>query len=298
LLKSGEFYDFDYDNEILKTEKIDTKTTYKKVNGYFPGMSTINGMPVYFENRDGNMNVKTNQDEVLKRCFKMLNDNDIYINRARFDAGSYSKEIVKVISENCKLFYVRANKCESLICQLLKQENWEKVEINNINYEVCSIEYEPFTYKKEEIKMSFRLVVMRRKTDNKQFDVFTADNMEYRSILTNDRVSSEKEVIEYYNLRGAQEKTIDVLNNDFGWKKMPFSFMEENTVYLMIMMICKNIYTWLINKFSEKVKFLKSNFRIKKFIFRFITVPTKWIKSGRQQILKIFSKKPYELLIN
>jgi len=298
LLKSGEFYDFDYDNEILKTEKYDTKTTYKKVKGYFPGMGTVNGMPVYFENRDGNMHVKTNQEEVLKRCFKMLNDNGIYINRGRYDAGSYAKEIVKVISENTNLFYIRANKCESLVCQLLKQENWQKTEINNINYEVCSIEYEPFTYKKDEEKMSFRLVVIRRKTGNRQLDIFTTDNMEYRSILTNDRVSSEKEVIEYYNLRGAEEKTIDVLNNDFGWKKMPFSFMEENTVFLMIMMICKNIYTWLINKFSKKLKFLKNNFRIKKFIFRFITVPTKWIQSGRQKILKIFSKKQYELLLN
>ena len=107
---------------------------------------------------------------------------------------------------------------------------------------------------------------------------------------------TEKEVIEYYNKRGAEEKTIDVLNNDFGWNRMPFSFMEENTVFLMVMMICKNIYTWLIDKFSHVYSGLKKNFRLKKFIFRFITVPVKWIKSGGQLILKIFSNRPYEVL--
>jgi len=296
LLKEGEFYDFDYDNEVLKTEKYDTKKTYKMVNGYFPGMATISGMSVYFENRDGNMHVKTNQQEVLERCYKMLNNNGIQINRSRMDAGSYAKEIVEVAEKYSKMFYIRANRCESLTNTLLQHQKWEKVEINNINYEVCSIEYEPFTSKKGEKSKSYRLVVMRRKTDNKQLDMFTADTMEYRSILTNDIKSSEKEVIEYYNARGTEEKTIDILNNDFGWAKMPFSFMEENTVFLMLMMMCKNIYTWLIRKFSEKLSFLDVKFRIKKFIFRFITVPAKWIKTGRQMVLKIFSNKPYELL--
>jgi len=260
LLKEGELYDFDYDNEILKTEKYDTKKTYKMVNGYFPGMATIAGMPVYFENRDGNMHVKTNQEEVLERCFKMLNNNGIYINRARFDAGSYAKIIVETVEKYSKLFYIRANQCDSLTFTLLGHQKWEKAEINNINYEVCSIEYEPFTYKKDETPKKYRLVVMRRKTSNQQIDMFTADNMEYRSILTNDIKSTEKEVIEYYNLRGTEEKTIDILNNDFGWSKMPFSFMEENTVFLMVMMMCKNIYTWLIEKFSKTFSNLEKTF--------------------------------------
>ena len=296
LLKEGEFYDFDYDNEVLKTEKYDTKKTYKKVKGYFPGMATIGGMPVYFENRDGNMNVKTNQQDVLERCYKMLNNNGIHINRSRMDAGSYAKEIVEVVEKYSKNFYIRANRCESLTATLFQHQNWEKVEINNINYEVCSIEYEPFRSKKDEQKKSYRLVVMRRETKNKQIDMFTKDTMEYRSILTNDRKSTEKEIIEYYNARGTEEKTIDILNNDFGWAKMPFSFMEENTVFLMIMMMFKNVYTWLVQKFSKILSFLKPNFRIKKFIFRFITVPAKWIKTGRQMVLQIFSNKPYELL--
>lgn len=296
LLSKHQYYDFDYDNEVLKTEKFDAQNTYKHCKGYFPGMATINGMPVYFENRDGNMNVKTNQHEVLKRCFNMLESNDIRVNRSRMDAGSYSQKIVDVVARHSRLFYIRANRCDTLTDRLLAHKDWKKVEINHMDCEVCSIDYQPFSREDKQDAKTYRLVVMRCKKDNTQLDMFTQDNMTYRSILTNDYESSEKEIIEYYNQRGTEERTIDVLNNDFGWKNMPFSFMEENTVFLMVMMMCKNIYTWLICKLSENFTDLKKAFRLKKFIFRFITVPAKWIRRSRQMILKVFSAKPYEVL--
>ncbi len=289
-LKEGELYDFDYDNEILKTEKYDTKRTYKQVNGYFPSMATINGKPVYFENRDGNMNVKTIQEDVLERAYKMLNDNKIYINRSRMDCGSYTQKVVEVIEKYSKLFYIRAMKSQEMVHEIRNITKWEKVEINFIQYEVASIEYRPFNKKK-----AYRLVIMRCDKGNKQMDLFTNDTLEYRSILTNDWVSTEKQVIEYYNQRGCEEKVIDVLNNDFGWSKMPFSFMEENTVFLLVMIICKNIYSYLISKISKTCTWVNKNFRMKKFIFRFITVPTKWIKRGGQQIMKIYSQKQYNM---
>src|SRR5208283_709509 len=67
LLETTKRYDFDYDNQILPTEKYDAKRTYKHVDGYFPGIATINGMPVYIENRNGNSNVKYRQEETLER---------------------------------------------------------------------------------------------------------------------------------------------------------------------------------------------------------------------------------------
>lgn len=296
LLKEGEYYDFDYDNEVLKTEKYDAKKTYKMVEGYFPGMATISGMPVYFENRDGNMNVKTKQDELLGRCFKFLEDSGIRINRSRMDAGSYTREVVEVVAKHSKLFYIRANRCEALYSTMLQLQDWEHVEINHRKYEVCSIDYQPFTYGKDEQKKTYRLVIMREDVGDKQYDLITGDTMKYRCILTNDRESTCKNIITYYNQRGNEERAIDILNNDFGWSKMPFSFLEENTVFLMVMMICKNIYTWLIAKYSKVFNGLKANYRIKKFIFRFITVPVKWVKRGRQNIMNVFSSKPYELL--
>jgi hypothetical protein len=55
-LERGEFYDFDYDNQIIEHEKFDAKKTYKMNTGYFPGVATMGNIIVYTENRDGNAN--------------------------------------------------------------------------------------------------------------------------------------------------------------------------------------------------------------------------------------------------
>ncbi len=138
-LQEDTYYDFDYDNQIIATEKYDTKLTYKQTKEYCPGVATIGNKIVYIENRDGNANVKFEQASTLSRAYNLINGSGIKINRSRMDAGSYAKEIIEVVSENSKLFYIRANKCEELSMQISNIQKWETVEINDKNYEVASI---------------------------------------------------------------------------------------------------------------------------------------------------------------
>ena len=290
-LIEGEYYDLDYDNQILANKKFDAKRTYKKNKGYFPGVATIGDKVVYLENRDGNANVKFEQASTLKRMYQLLKEEGIKINRSRMDAGSYSKGIIDVVSQHSKLFYIRANKSASLFEQIKKVTNWKKVEINYIDYEVVSIPFTQFYSDR-----NYRLVIMRRKSDDKQLNLFTEDNYIYRSILTNDMQSTEKEVIEYYNQRGRAEKIFDEMNNDFGWKHLPFSFLDQNAAFMIIMALIKNFYNFVVQKISQIFKDIKPNSRLKRFIFRFITVAGKWIYQGRRWILKLYSNRPYELL--
>jgi hypothetical protein len=288
-LKKGEKYDFDYDNQIIVHEKYDAKPTYKKTKGYFPGIATIGDKIVYIENRDGNANVKTGQAETLTRAYQLLEKQGIKISRSRMDAGSYSQDIIEVVSKYSDKFYIRANKCDSLYHRIREIMNWETVEINDIVYEVSSLTFTQF-----HIEKGYRLVIMRQKSNDPQLDLFTGDNFNYRSILTDDWMSTEKEVIEYYNQRGASEKTFDIQNNDFGWKHLPFSDMHHNTVYLIIMAIAKNFYNHIITKVSAVFTDIKPTSRLKRFIFRFIAVSGKWIYRGRQWILQLYTRKPYE----
>ena len=41
---------------------------------------------------------------------------------------------------------------------------------------------------------------------------------------------------------------------------------------------------------------IKATDRVKSFLFRFIAVPAKWVKTARQYKLNIFSNKPYNLI--
>ena len=288
-LEKGKLYDFDYDNQIIEHEKFDAKKTYKMNTGYFPGVASIGDKIVYIENRDGNANVKTAQAETLERSYKLLNNNKIHINRSRMDAGSYSEDIIKVVDQYSQLFYIRANKCETLTQQIREITDWQTVEINFIQYQVASIPFTRFLADR-----NYRLVIMREKTNDLQLDLFEGEKFNYRCILTNDRQSSEKEVIEYYNQRGASEKTFDIQNNDFGWNHLPTSNMNTNTVYMIISAMLKNFYNYLVRKVSEVFTDILPTSRIKRFIFRFITVPGRYVYRGRQWILQLYTERPYE----
>jgi hypothetical protein len=291
-LKSGEYYDFDYDNQVLPNKKYDAKKTYKKNKGYVPGVATIDNKIVYLENRDGNANVKFKQASTLERSYKLLQTEKIKVNRSRMDAGSYSKEIIDVVDKYSKLFYIRANKSASVFEQIREISNWQTIEINFKIYQVASISFVQFFQKR-----NYRLVIMREKRNDHQTDVFTQDTFKYRSILTNDKESTEKEIIEYYNQRGASEKVFDVMNNDFGWKHLPFSFLDQNGAFMIVMAMIKNFYNYFVAIVAEKFDDINSTTRIKRFVFRFITVAGKWVYQGRKWTLKLFTKRPYHQLI-
>ena len=86
------------------------------------------------------------------------------------------------------------------------------------------------------------------------------------------------------------EKQFDILKNDFGWNQMPFSTLQNNTVFLYLTAICRNLYNKLINHFAKITKALKPTYRIKKFLFRFIILPAKWIKRARQTQLQLYGQ--------
>lgn len=290
-LKKGYCYDLDYDNVITEHEKYDAKKTYKKNSGYFPGIGSIGDKIVYIENRDGNTNVKIDQPQTLTRMYKSLNDKKIYINRSRMDAGSYSEEIIKVVDKYSKQFYIRANKCEALTKQILEIDNWEEVEINHIKYQVASIRFTNFL-----AKNNYRLVIMCEKLNDPQLDIFEGEKFTYRCILTNDWKNTEKEIIEYYNQRGSSEKLFDIQNNDFGWNRLPTSDMASNTSYLILMAMLKNFYNFILQKVAKVFKDIPPRSRLKKFIFRFIAVPGRYLYRGRQWIIQLFTDRPYELV--
>ncbi len=291
-LKAGECYDFDYDNQINANNKWDAKNTYKKTKGYFPGIATIGNKIVGIENRDGNANVKFKQEDTLERFYTLLESENITINRSRMDAGSYSKKIIDVVDKYSKLFYIRANKSADLFEQINNISNWKTIEINFKNYEVASM---PFTQFFDE--RNYRLVIMREKSTDNQLDIFTGDRYIYRSILTNDHEGTEKEIIEYYNARGTSEKIFDEMNNDFGWKHLPFSFLNQNNSFMIITAMIKNFYNYFIALVAEKFDDINPTTRIKRFVFRFITVAGRWVYQGREWILKLFTKRPYHQLI-
>lgn len=289
--KSGQFLDVDFDHQFIPTEKHDATYSYKKAFGYFPGVASVGGVIVHVENRDGNTPVKFCQAETLKRLFASLRKHELFIYRFRADCGSYSKEIVETIDAHSNLFYRRASNCESAYTEFAELDGWKTIEINYQKCEVRSVKFNWFMEEK-----GYRLVIQRTRIEHEP-DIF-GDTFcyVYRCILTNDWEMSEKVIIEYYNQRGARERDFDALNNDFGWSHLPCSFLNENTVFLLLMAMCKNFHTAILYEIGKVFYNIKPKHRLKKFIYRFISVPAKWVRTARTHVLRLFTDRPYDRL--
>ena len=281
-LNEVETYDVDFDHQFLETEKYDAKPTYKKFLGYRPGVYVIGDMIVYVENSDGNTNVRFHQKDTLKRFFERFEQNNLVINRFRADCGSCSEEIVEEVATHCKTFYIRANRCSSLYNDLFALRGWKRGEINGIEFELNSILVEKWKGK------TYRLVIQRRKRMDGELDLWEGEYT-YRCILTNDYEPSVREIVEFYNLRGGKERIFDDMNNGFGWSRLPKSFMAENTVFLLLTALIRNFYKVIIQRLDVKRFGPNKTSRIKAFVFRFVSVPAKWIRTSRWYVLNIYT---------
>ena len=290
-LVRGGVYDVDFDHQFIEAEKYDAKRTYKHFLGYSPGVVTIGGYIVYLENRDGNANVRFMQAETLRRFFELTESFRLKVRSFRADCGSYSENVVKMVMEHTEKFYIRAERYEALYEKVRRQSGWTEVEIGHEKYEVQSFPFEQFDGVRH-----CRLVVQRqRREKGEQLDLFDGEYT-YRCILTNDWDKEDVEVILHYNKRGTAEQVFDRQNNDFGWAHMPKSFMNQNTVFLLLTAMAANFYLYVVSLPLMCMFGVEATDRVKSFLFRFIAVPAKWVRTARQNVLNIYSQKPYGLI--
>lgn len=112
----------------------------------------------------------------------------------------------------------------------------------------------------------------------------------YRAILTNDHDSAEERVDDKYIQRGVCEKNFDVQNNDFGWAHLPFSTMEDNTVFMLFAAMLKNSCQYLPDKACRVFHRIDMRSHLKRFVFSFIVVPAEWGHVARQWTLDIYTR--------
>lgn len=294
-LKKKDAHVLDYDNTFLFCQKADATKTYKDKRGYQPGVASIGDQIVFVEQRNGNSEAKSAQLETLQRLFGVLDESEITIEKFRADAASYQWSIMNLLIDKKIDFYIRAIKNEGIKGKYALIDNWESVNIKGKeNAYRGSITQRPSQSTCSHLKISpeskIRLVVTKWDNKSGQLNAFTGEACNYSVIATNDYESSTDEVVDFYNARGKSELHFKELKNDFGWNHLPFSKLGENYVYLVFMAICKNLYKYAIAKFSQKHPLLKPNYHLKKFIFRLICTPAKWVKSGRQNILRLYTQ--------
>lgn len=284
VIKKNMKYTLDYDNYVVPTEKFDSKMTYKDFYGYNPAVSFIGKIPVYIEGRNGNTPAQVKISETIGRSFKILKEYNITPSRFRSDAGAYHKDVIYLMDKLNMEFFIRASSTRPLF-KNLENLQWKEFEKDGYKYETASFEYTPF----DKIN-SYRFVVTRNIAfKRKQINFSSQDDSVYRFIITNNREMTEEQVFHFYNARGSMERNFDTLGNDFNWKRVPFSYLNYNTSFLIIGAITNILYEYIIRKFSTKLHFVNKKQRLKSFIFQFISVAGHWIITTTGMQLELFT---------
>ena len=280
----------DFDNVILENEKCDAVKTYKMTTGYQPALAFIGRQVVFIEGRGGNTPAGYKMDETLAACFELLKSNGIHIEHFRSDSAAYQQSVVEVAEKNCTHFYIRIDDSQNLRDAIkdIPETDWKQITINNKKVEVADTPFQPFGAKK-----TYRAVVQRRKRKNGQYDIFTQSPYAYYAIMTNNEKPEAipQWVTVFYNGRGDSERNFDILNNDFNCNRLPFSFLDANMVYLFAAAISFTLFEWIKQVFFCKGVIENIAMRCKKFLFDFMILPAKWIKTGRQWVYKIFTTR-------
>jgi hypothetical protein len=277
-------YTLDYDNIVIPCEKKDTRRSYKRLEGYCPGVSMINDIPVYVEGRNGNAGPSFQMTETLERSFDLLDQKGIHIKRFRSDAAAYSQNTFHLCDSRGIKFYVRAGNSKRIFEEAIDQNDWYDLSIDDLQYKVTSTDY---TLSKS--NKSYRVVISKCKSpDPKYKNDYTGDNYVYRAIITNDEKMTDGQVIAFYNQRGTMETYFTHLLNDWSWKRLPFSYLNQNHVFMIVSAIAHTIYRHLLKKFSQRTTFVKPSFRLKNFISHFIAVALEWVVEDKEKIPRFY----------
>ncbi len=271
----------DYDNTCIETLKFDSAFTYKKFRGYQPGVSFMGKIPVYVEGRNGNTPASFKMGDALRNNLDLLAERNIKVKMFRSDAAAYQHEVIELMSDRNIEFFIRVVKNNALNEELPVLKNWTQED----GYELSEMEHIPFIndYKETNPKR-YRLVAKRALNEDGKYI--------YHSILTSNRSMTMREVVEFYNQRGAIEKNFDEMKNHFNWNSLPFSLMNQNVVFMIVQAIGRTIFQYVLKKFSSQVDYLDESMFLKAFTMSFIVLSSFWTAKGK---LKLFTTKNYSL---
>ena len=292
LLNTKQYYTLDYDGHIVKNTKPDNAATYKKTEGYYPVVCSIDKLPVYMENRKGNTPESYRQLEIITKAIEECRDQHIQIGRFRADACCYEKNTIVYLESlpSPLQYYVRAEMNTGLRIALEDETEWQEAFLNNKKVEVCAIEHHVFDQEK------YRRIVGYRTKAVGQLTIDHRDGYDYHAIITNDQ-GDPLEIIKFYNHRGCEgEHHFKELDYDFGWRKLPFDTMEMSTVYMYATIVAYLIFNIFKHLYAAKLSFINPKMRLKNFTLHFVTLVSKWIRKGRQWVLNIYTRKNYSPL--
>jgi hypothetical protein len=277
----------------VENTKKDNACNYKHTRSYYPAVCSINKLPVYMQNRNGNTPESYEHLSILQQSITHCRALQLKVAKFRADACCYEQKTLQWLEDNKVLCYIRAEMNAGLRIALEDELQWQPVILGCRKIEVCSITEQLFG-KKEPCR---RIVAYRYKAAGQLSLEDGSEGFRYYAIVTNDGHSDAQHCITFYNQRGCKgEHHFKELDHDFGWSKLPFDNLAANTIYMYLPAVAYLLFNIFKMRYAKRCSFVKAEMRLKNFILHFVTLTAKWIKTGRQHVLRLFTYKDYSAL--
>lgn len=153
-----------------------------------------------------------------------------------------------------------------------------------------------FDYRPTQCKNTYRIVVLRKNLSVERGDEVLFDDIRYFFYITNDRISTDAEVVRHANNRCHQENLIEQLKNGAYAMRMPLDNLVSNWAYMVITALAWSLKAWtgllLFNSENqtekrrhEKQKIIRMEF--KKYRALFIQLPCQIVRTGRRILCRL-----------
>ena len=247
------------------------------------------GYVINIWNRKGNASSGNGIVEYFKQTVDILGD-DIKVLKVICDSGFYLIRFIEHLENKSFSYIISAPICQLLQKKILEQKNWTQV-VDGIDIAEFRFRHLDKKWKKERRYISVRQEVNQRpkatgKFMSLLFDLPEITNYRYSVMITNDELSSPKEVWDRYKPRAKDENVIKELKDSYGLNSFNLkSFWATEAVMAMIALVFYNLILYMkkhvINK-SKNVKEKLSTIRIKHFI-----IPAMIGKNSRKAVLRM-----------
>lgn len=273
LINTEESYTLDIDMTLIPSEVRDAVPNYKKYMGFAAMVCSIGKIPIYIDIRSGNSSSNFKLVDALKNSLDLLKKYNIKIDRVRSDGAGYQHDFLKYVDSEKIKFNVGADGSVRAEQRVEESGIWRKLKFETSNH-IWDAEFASAPYTLSRSEEEYILVAIRVKKEERHKIQPTKwkliDNYYYKFIVTNDEQTSPHRLFEEYHQRGAIEKIFDELKNDFGWRIVPFSNINENLVYLQMTAFTSIIYQGLLQIYSKEFEKIKPTIRLEKFQKQFI----------------------------
>jgi hypothetical protein len=170
--------------------------------------------------------------------------------------------------------------------ELVEQKGWKNL--------VLKAEHiTEFAYQPGKCRRPYRMIVLRKKIDEKRGQKVLFEQHRYFFYVTNDEEMTAEEVVRESNERCDQENLIGQLKSGIEALRLPVHDLVSNWAYMVIASLAWTFKAWFgltLPRSQDRLEIVRMEFR--RFLQTVVLIPAQVLQSGRRTITRLLTVTP------